>query len=118
MEAKLNRVIQAILGLAAKAHFWHLTTDSYAEHIAFGDLYGYAHELVDSLAEPARSAYNYTPCTCTTNVALTSSDKAVSELIALIRLLDTCRDQKWLDALIDDAQAVLHQYVYKLKFLS
>jgi DNA-binding ferritin-like protein len=118
MDAKLNKLVQALLGLAAKSHFWHLTTSSYAEHIAFGDLYGYAHELVDSITEPARHAYNYEPCTCSMALALTSTDKAIADITAVIRLLDTCRDQPWLTALIDDGQAQLHQYIYKLKFLS
>ena len=118
MDAKLNKLIQTLLGLSAKAHFWHFTTDSYAEHIAFGDLYGYAHELVDSIIEPARANYGYKPCTCAMNLNLTDPSKSVAEIIAIIRLLDTCRDTPWINALIDDAQATLYQYVYKLKFLS
>ena len=118
MDKKLNTLIQSLLALSTKAHYWHLTTESYAEHMAFGDLYTYAHDAVDSIAEAARSAYNLKLCECKLTVDLNDTSRAVADLVSLIRMLDTCRDQDWLNARIDDIQSSLHQYVYKLKFLS
>ena len=117
-KSKIQSATKAFFSLAIKAHHWHLATKSYAQHIALGDLYGWAHDTLDSIIEPAMGqGYKHEEMTVAT--ALTHPDKACDEIKKFITGLDDLRGQtKWLDAIVDEAQAYLHQTLYKLENLT
>lgn len=114
---KLDQLLTASLGMAAKAHFWHLTTPSYAQHIVFGELYGFFHDTADRFTETARGAWDYKPANRTSAVAY--HQDALSDIKKYIDLLENCycTDEPWWNAIIDEIAEHLKKVIYQLKYL-
>lgn len=117
----LNDAITEALKLAALAHIWHLTTKSYAEHIAFGELYEYMHVAADKMAEASQGAgIPYNPVRTGGAFTLTDVDGAVDEIEGYVRYLEALQKetkQPWLSNIIQEIQGNIYGILYKLKEL-
>jgi hypothetical protein len=126
LEDLLNNAVQKSLGLAAKAHVWHLSTTSYAQHMALGDLYAYFHDVADSLSEKAQGFGFGPPAGGALPIEFTGPDKAISEveqfcqmdLRALYNEVEKTPELSWLLNIIDEIEGGLYAILYKLKRLS
>lgn len=124
IQTKLNDAVHALLALSAVAHQWHLNTRSYAQHMALGELYTYAHDAADGLAEKAIGA-NYSPiATSNMTVSFTAPERAVPDtekVIAVIQKLSEESKKAEVDWLANESQGIqgaLYGILYKLKRLS
>jgi len=102
------------------AHRAHLSTESYAEHIALGSFYEEVIELADSLAELYQGyecklkdiPYYSNPVKGTALVAL----KRMLEKVQEIRT-DVCPDYTPIQNTIDEVETLFNSTIYKLTFL-
>lgn len=118
----LDTVVKALLSLAAQAHHWHLATRSYAQHKAFGDLYSYAHEAADALAEPAMGDGGYTPESLKSPIGLVfcapeAAPRELEDICDMLHQLES-RSPDWLVNLLQELQGRLYSTLYQLKRLS
>lgn len=111
--------VLTLLHAATNAHLLHLSSTSYAEHMALGTFYQELPELVDTLAEAmqgnAQALLNfpidyYAP-----------AETALEELTQLQAYVQEARKDVMQDSeiqnLIDEIAALIDATVYKLRFL-
>ena len=105
--------IARLLQGAVTAHLQHLATDSYARHMALGELYEGLPGLVDSLAEA------WLGCT---GQKLDATGDPVAEVQALYEYVETARGKMGTESHIqnevDNVANLLAGTLYKLRQLS
>jgi len=123
----INDAVTSALALAAKAHFWHLTTGSFASHMALGELYNLAHDIADGLSEPAQGEdFEHSKATVSVDFIPFSLTAAVNDIenfcgITLGKVLMTiqgAKDLDWYANIVQGFQDDLYKILYKLKKLS
>lgn len=116
----LTPIIQRGLVLAAKSHHWHLTTRSYARHVALGQLYEYFHAAIDQLAEAAIGAgiELATTAKATWKVNFPPDSAAEAEVEGFIKELKALKGDPWLMNIVEEIESNLYAILYKLKQLS
>lgn len=124
VQKHLNDCVHELLALAAKAHQWHLAAKSYAQHMALGELYDYAHDAADALAEKAMGAGYAPPPPASWPLQFSGPEKAVAEAERVAAcvggLNEACKAAKldWLGNVAQEVQGALNGILYKLKRLS
>jgi hypothetical protein len=125
-QKKIDEVVGQALGLAAKAHVWHLSTDNYAAHLAYGELYNLAHDIADGISEPCQGE-GYDQGVPSVTVSFTHVDRAVTEteefcgssgLGKLLLAVQGAKEYDWLTNIVQGFQGDLYSILYKLKKLS
>lgn len=120
----LDHCIHRALVLAALGHHWHLLTKSYAQHLAFGEFYGYMHDVADKLSETAMGANFPQPCNCKESVEFTDPSAAIPVMEKYIKDLEALNvaaaaaKRDWLANIAQEIQAGVLSTLYKLKRLS
>lgn len=118
----VDTAVKRLLVLAAVGHHWHLTTPSYARHMAFGELYGYAHDAADKLSETTQGADADEPCNSKVVVNFVDEGSAVDEIEStrdMIRTLSvTASSEPWLANIAQEIEGSLNAILYKLKRLA
>lgn len=119
---KITAMVNQLLLLSAEAHGWHLKTKSYAQHMAFGELYDYAHDAADSLSEAAQGAGYQPPLTGPAiSCSFSAPAKAIPEIERLCGELSKLSDQSasvpWFANLVQEVEGNLYKIAYKLKRL-
>jgi hypothetical protein len=125
-QKKIDEVVGQSLALAAKAHWWHLTTDNYAAHLAYGDLYNLAHTIADGLSEPSQGE-DYDPTEPSVKIEYTNVANAIPEiedfcnkggLGKILLAVQGAKEYDWLTNVVQGFQGDLYSILYKLKKLS
>ena len=114
----LGPFIVKCLHAATATHVLHLTTRSYAQHMALGEFYTALPGLVDQLAEAYMGVYDVPQPLHAIYTKPTDAESVVSELAdyidenrgKLIDKSDTC-----LLNILDEIQALCAQTLYKLR---
>ncbi len=123
----INDAVANTLVLAAKAHFWHLTTRSYAAHQALGELYSFLHEVADGLSEPAQGeGLEHSAVALQANFQPYTAAQVIGELenfcsISLGKVLMGIQgntDLQWYANIVQGFQGDLYKTLYKLKRLA
>lgn len=123
----LRRVVQGGLLLRAKAHMWHLQTSSYAQHMAFEELYTAIGDGIDKLAEVSIGSGLEVltgPLQERWQVQFTESSEYAEDLLPFFTLLVDAEKQTrtaglgWVANLIEEVHGDLRQPYYKLKQFS
>lgn len=109
-----------LLHAATVAHFMHLSTRSYAAHMALGAFYGELPALVDAIAESYQSRYGII-----TNYPMTytyAGEEPLDFLMSVRDFISQIREQLPQDTElqndIDTIVTLVNSTIYKLKFLS
>lgn len=112
----------AVLFLSREiAHREHLTSDSYAQHMALGGFYEGVVELADSLAE----AYQGSTCNRLSKIPyysnpmkgdITMTMKKMSSRVTELRE-EACGDNTTLQNIVDEILSLFYSTIYKLTFL-
>jgi hypothetical protein len=103
------------------AHREHLTTSSYAQHMALGDFYEEVIGLADRLAE-AYQGEKQEKIKKIPYYSNESSEDIVSTLKKILGIVqkkrkDVCPDNSSIQAIIDDVEELFFSTIYKLTFL-
>ena len=107
------------LAMAATAHHWHLTTNSYARHIAFGELYNYCHDIADTLAEKLMgSGEQFSKTNVKLALEFTTPDKAIVLIEDFAEEFEDILEPPWLVNIAQEIQGRLYGILYKLKNLA
>ncbi len=123
----INDAVANALALSAKAHFWHLTTRSYASHVALGDLYALAQDIADGLSEAAQGeGFEHSPTTVAIDYQPYDKARSIGEIenfcsISLGKVLMTiqgAKDLEWYANIVQGFQGDIYKILYKLKNLS
>ena len=115
---KMATFIATLLHSATNTHFFHLTTNSYAQHMALGAYYDEIVDLADALAESYMGIYGQFKSfpNCYHNPT-----NAVSYLESLQKFVEEARHDLPADTelqnQIDTIAELIDSTVYKLKFL-
>lgn len=126
-EDTLRTIIQTGLLLRAKAHMWHLQTSSYAQHMAFEELYTTLGEFTDRLAETAMgNGFAVLPAAADVRwqFEFTAATKWYEDHVLFITGLQSLSTQLqteklgFLQNIVDEFQGNLMQIAYKLQRFS
>lgn len=115
---KMATFIATLLHSATNTHFFHLTTNSYAQHKALRSYYNDIQDLADELAESYMGIYGQFKSfpNCYHNPT-----NAVSYLESLQKFVEEARgdlpEDTELQNKIDEIADLINSTVYKLKFL-
>lgn len=111
--------VAALLHSATNAHFMHLQTKSYAQHVALGGYYDEIVDLTDKWAEAYQGKYNIIS-EYPADFRLAKEPKAY--FAQLVQFVDTIRDalpdDKELQNLVDGIADLVVSTLYKIKHLS
>ena len=116
----IGQFIVKCLHAATAAHVLHLTTRSYAQHVALGDFYTTLPGLVDRLAESYMGVHGAPQVLHAGYAKPSDAEAVVAELADYIeenrgRLVD--KSETCLLNILDEIQALCAQTLYKLRFL-
>jgi hypothetical protein len=123
----INAAVAGALALAAKAHFWHLTTGSYAAHVALRELYDLAHSIADGLSEAAQGeGFDHSKTSLQVEFVPYSGSLAIGaienfcgiELGKVLMTIQGAKDLDWLANIVQGFQGDIYKILYKLKKLS
>lgn len=106
------------MALRTAAHLAHLSTESYAQHVALGDFYSALLPLIDQYAEVymgTESRIKSFPATSLPSGNLIAGLTAYLDKIA-VELAEDGKNQA-LANILDELQALTAQTLYKLRFL-
>jgi DNA-binding ferritin-like protein len=110
--------VSTLLHSATNAHFMHLQTDSYAEHVALGEYYDEIVELVDNFAEAYQGKYDKIK-TYPDDFHLAKTPqkylKSLCDFVEEIRK-ELPKDTP-LQNIIDEIAQLIDSTLYKLRFL-
>jgi len=121
-EQLIDQTVKALLLLAAKAHHWHLTTQSYSAHKALGHLYEEAHDCADRISEAAQGA-GFVPKSSNEDVVMmfTAPENAIRETEQICQVLamldDASKGVAWLSNIVQDCHGKIYAILYRLKRL-
>ena len=111
--------VATLLHSATNAHFLHLQSKSYAQHVALGDYYDKIIDLVDAWAEAYQGCYSVIETYPTEFHAVKGAPvdyiETVKEYVEKIR--KTLPDESQLQQLVDNIAELLDTTLYKLKNL-
>jgi len=111
----MDKMIEVVFADADAAHVGHLTTKSYAQHMALGEFYSGVREALDAIVESAIGLDLPPPEPPKTDII----DQIEAGYVELVEMKDrVCQGASTLENLFD---GLLEQYtkaLYKLKRLS
>ena len=114
-----HELVYKALAMAATAHHWHLTTQSYARHLAFGELYDYCHDIADTLAEKLMgSGEVFAVDGVKQPLDFTNPDKAIPLIEDFAEDFEDILEPEWLTNIAQEIQGRLYAILYKLKRLN
>jgi DNA-binding ferritin-like protein len=123
MNEALSTTLKALLTLAVQAHVAHWTAKSGYHHVVLGELYEFAHEAADRLAEPAIAALGIEVVpTGKAAVQLQATGKIDEELSAARAAVKSLQaeaelQEPWLANIAQEIEAALYVFQFKLKRL-
>ena len=120
----MSSIVCNLLEARTIAHKHHLTTNSYAEHVALGEFYEGIGGIADTLAEESQG-YLAEPLNleCEGVIVYTNNDTPIEFLEGLENDLRASREGIPQDAThilntLDGAFSLISRTIYKLRFLS
>lgn len=109
--------VSILLHAGTNAHFMHLQTKSYAQHVALGDFYEGIIELADTWAEAYQGCYEVIPTYPGDTFHLAKDPKAylqsLSDYVAKAR--KTLPDETQLQNIVDEIAQLIDATLYKLR---
>lgn len=114
-----GELIQFLLGAAAQAHILHLSTRSYAQHMALGALYEGLPGLVDAVAEEYQGCYGtltFGTCPAMPGGEATAFVQGVYDKLQAQRY--ALGTDSHIQNSVDEICSLLSSTLYKLKFLA
>ena len=123
MNEALRTTLEALLALAVQAHVAHWATTSGYHHVVLGELYEYAHDAADRLAEPSIAALGVEVVpTGKVAVQLQATGKIDEELGATRAAVKSLQaeaelQEPWLANIAQEIEAALYVFQFKLKRL-
>ena len=124
MNETMSSIVCNLLEARTIAHKHHLTTNSYAEHVALGEFYEGIGGIADTLAEESQG-YLAEPLNleCEGVIVYTNNDTPIEFLEGLENDLRASREGIPQDAThilntLDGAFSLISRTIYKLRFLS
>ena len=112
--------VSILLHAGTNAHFLHLQTKSYAQHVALGDFYQSIIELADTWAEAYQGCYEVIDSYPADNFHLAKEPvKYLGQLSDFVgKIRKTLPDETQLQNIVDEIAALIDSTLYKLRFLS
>ena len=118
---KIAMYQEAALFMSARAHMWHLDTNSYAAHKALQKFYEDLPDLVDAFAEASMSYQMETLQPSGGVYRFDTSDMAVSGLEQFLQITkqvhSECQLQPGLTNALENIISLIESTLYKLKHL-
>lgn len=117
---KLDLYKEAAIFMPARAHMWHLNTNSYAQHKALGTFYEDLTGLVDSFIEGCMAYYNVVQPTGQSYTFTTSEDavEGLSQFLNITQQVHTeLQDKPGLTNILEDILSLTEKTLYKLQHL-
>jgi hypothetical protein len=110
--------VSTLLHSATNAHFMHLQTDSYAEHVALGEYYDGIVDLVDVYAEAYQGKYDKIKAYPDDFHLAKTPQKYLKSLCDFVEEIrkELPKDTQ-LQNIIDEIAQLLDSTLYKLRFL-
>lgn len=116
-----NDYVQRGLATVALAHYWHLQTPSYAQHIALGEFYETLPELIDSVAEVGMATFGLVENGGVQFMFTNDWDAGISELrdrsIDFREALSGSREYTAITIALDEIITFCDKTLYKLRHL-
>lgn len=115
MEKQAAKFAMTLLNAATVAHVLHFQTDSYARHVALGELYEALPGLVDEVVEAYQGKYGVIGSYPATIEMSKDPIAFVTDLVSFVATYrDFCEDSE-IQNLIDEIASQLDTTMYKLK---
>ena len=118
---KLALYREAAIFMYARAHMWHLNTNSYAAHMALGGFYTGLIDLIDAFAEGSMAYMNETVQPTGAAYRFDSVESAVPGLEQFLvitkQLHGTLAEQPGLTNILENIMSLTESTLYKLKHL-
>jgi DNA-binding ferritin-like protein len=120
MNEALRTTLEALLALAIQAHVAHWTTKSGYHHVVLGELYGYAHDAADRLAEPSVAVLGIEVIPTKKLFSEGGTDKGLSAALDSLDSLQAEAElqEPWLANIAQEIEAALYVFQFKLKRLA
>ena len=112
----LGELILHCFHARTNAHVLHLTTKSYAVHVALNDFYDEIVDLADSLAE-AGSAFGLLTFPTVPYEPSKNTEELMEELLAKVDEYIEATDEGHLINIAEEIKALIASTLYKLRFL-
>lgn len=118
---KIAMYQEAALFMSARAHMWHLNTNSYAAHMALKSFYEGLPDLVDAFAEAAMAYQMETLQPAGGAYRFDTSDMAIGGLEQFLQITKQvhaeCQSQPGLTNALENIISLIEGTLYKLKHL-
>lgn len=119
-KTKIGELVMRLLHARTAVHVLHLTTRSYAQHMALDELYNALTGHIDIIAEAYQGRFDALKLP---DIPYVPPGEAVATVGALRLWVETnrevaTRDNDGLESLVDDLVVSLDSALFKLRFLS
>jgi hypothetical protein len=121
MNKELEKLISYLMHSRTQVHVFHLQTDSYAEHMAFGGYYDGIVALIDAVVESYQGKYEKISKYESFEIeSYKSGDSAVTYLKALSKKVESVHSgvkDTYIQNQLDTINELINSTIYKLRFL-